>query len=702
MRKSLYGLVFAIALFVSLQTMGGIASAANPVLFFSDLTWGPKTGWEGSSTKGAAVTVWGKNFGTNRGNSYITVNGASFTNASDYAEWGVIGPARELERITFWLNSGCQDGAGTITVTINGATSNSLPFTITNGTIYFVSPTGNNSNNGRYATSGTGGNGPFQDIYMFNPGLDSYSLGHNPSGDGQYIVYVRAGTYTNLDTDGAFVALRGPYGGSDRRKALIAYPGETPTLNASNAQRGVIWNATYSPYGRNSYFTYSKLYVVGAAGQGTDAIGLWGDYNRVIGNHFKDLLAGTWSGVVMVDNSRYSEINGNYFDHLGFDSYKHNIYIKTHPNYVSGDTSCEYTYVGWNEFNNAYANDAHGGVIFISKASDATGKYTRYIYIHDNYFHDGNMEFIYTGDNTPLSDIYIYNNIFRHGASIGGAGIFLAWHTNSVYLYNNLFYQMGGNGYAMIDITGNTTAVFRNNIWVPRSGQTMLNIETYQGATFNSDHDLFFGTPPSGAGITVTNARTGDPRFVNAAAYDFHLTANSPAIDAGTSTPPINSIVTRDYDGIPRPLASAYDIGPYEGAGGGGGADATPPSAVSNLSVSNTTSNSVTLTWSATGDDGMTGTAAAYDIRYSTSPINGSNWASATQVGGEPAPQAPGTTQPMTINGLLASTTYYFAMTVSDEVPNTSQMSNVASATTQSSTGDTTPPAAPRNLRILP
>ena len=46
---------------------------------------------------------------------------------------------------------------------------------------------------------------------------------------------------------------------------------------------------------------------------------------------------------------------------------------------------------------------------------------------------------------------------------------------------------------------------------------------------------------------------------------------------------------------------------------------------------------------------------------------------------GEPTPAAAGTSQNMTVSGLTASTTYYFAMKTSDEVPNTSALSNVAS-----------------------
>ena len=582
--KRILKLTFLIfGLIATWQVSNGSVCKAAPILFFSDLDWGPKTGWEGSATKGGAVTVWGKNFGTPRGASYITVNGARLASDSDYAEWGTIGPARGLERITFWLNSNCQDGNGTITVTVGGVVSNALDFLVMGGKIYFISVNnGNNSFNGLYSTPQGGSNGPFRDIFKFNPGL-------NPSGTGEsYICYVRGGTYTELDVDSAFVALRGPYGSVNRRYGLIGYPGETPELNAGSASRGVIWNANYNPYGRNNYFTYSKLKVFATNNSGIYAFGTWGDYNRIIGNHMKDLLADAWTGVVMVDNSQYTKIYGNFFDRLGYNSYKHNIYVKTHSNYVSGDKSTENTFIGWNEFNDAYSNDLHGGVIFISKASDATEKYNRYIRIHDNYFHDGNMEFIYTGDNTDISDIYIYNNIFRHGTSTN-TGVFLAWHTRSVYLYNNLFYQIGNPGAPMVSVTGNTTAVFRNNIFYARPGQAFWAIETYQGASINSDHDLFYDPAgstalPSGAGITVANPVRQDPRFVNAAAYDFHLLSNSPAINAGTSDGlNLTSYVRTDYDGNGRPLAGVYDIGPYEGMGGG--ADLVPPAAPRDLRI---------------------------------------------------------------------------------------------------------------------
>jgi len=66
----------------------------------------------------------------------------------------------------------------------------------------------------------------------------------------------------------------------------------------------------------------------------------------------------------------------------------------------TGDPSTHDIYIGWNEFSNPVASDTHGGVIFVSKSSEAAvASYpTRDIHIHDNYFHDGNEDFVYIGD----------------------------------------------------------------------------------------------------------------------------------------------------------------------------------------------------------------------------------------------------------------------------------------------------------------
>ena len=102
----------------------------------------------------------------------------------------------------------------------------------------------------------------------------------------------------------------------------------------------------------------------------------------------------------------------------------------------------------------------------------------------------------------------------------------------------------------------------------------------------------------------------------------------------------------------------------------------------------------ITLSWTAPGDDGNVGTAAQYDLRYSTSPITDANWQGATTVAGLPAPSPAGSDESVTVTGLNANTTYYFAIKTADEADNWSALSNVASVTT----ADEIPPAAIADL----
>ncbi|HUW82233.1 MAG TPA: fibronectin type III domain-containing protein, partial [Phycisphaerae bacterium] len=132
----------------------------------------------------------------------------------------------------------------------------------------------------------------------------------------------------------------------------------------------------------------------------------------------------------------------------------------------------------------------------------------------------------------------------------------------------------------------------------------------------------------------------------------------------------------------------------------GGASDTTAPAAVTDLAAGNPTSGSIQLTWTAPGDDGSTGTASSYDVRYSMSLIDAGNWASATQATGEPAPQVAGSAESFIVTGLSAETTYYFAIKTSDEVPNESALSNVPSAATSAAPSDTTPPDDVTDLSV--
>jgi hypothetical protein len=107
------------------------------------------------------------------------------------------------------------------------------------------------------------------------------------------------------------------------------------------------------------------------------------------------------------------------------------------------------------------------------------------------------------------------------------------------------------------------------------------------------------------------------------------------------------------------------------------------------------TATTITLQWTAPGDDSLTGTASQYDIRYSTAPITEANWGTAVQVSGEPTPKVSGSAETFTVIGLTPNTLYYFAIKTADEVPNWSAISNIAII----STLDNVAPAAIKDLR---
>jgi hypothetical protein len=110
--------------------------------------------------------------------------------------------------------------------------------------------------------------------------------------------------------------------------------------------------------------------------------------------------------------------------------------------------------------------------------------------------------------------------------------------------------------------------------------------------------------------------------------------------------------------------------------------------------------NSVSLSWTAPGDDSLSGNASQYDLRYSTSAITSTTFASATRFMPTPTPATSGTRQSVIVTGLLPNTTYYFAIKTGDEVPNWSGISNVISRTTLAAP-DTTRPAQVATVTVI-
>ena len=111
--------------------------------------------------------------------------------------------------------------------------------------------------------------------------------------------------------------------------------------------------------------------------------------------------------------------------------------------------------------------------------------------------------------------------------------------------------------------------------------------------------------------------------------------------------------------------------------------DVVAPARVNDLQVSASTSTSVTLEWTATGDNAFDGQAAYVDLRYSKTPIDENNFDSAQRVRDVPEPPRAGERQSFAITGLAVHTNYYFALKLLDEADNSGPLSNVTQAQTR-------------------
>jgi hypothetical protein len=149
-------------------------------------------------------------------------------------------------------------------------------------------------------------------------------------------------------------------------------------------------------------------------------------------------------------------------------------------------------------------------------------------------------------------------------------------NATQLQLYNNTLYNCGysGGGGPTSGCFTNGNVNLVNNICVQPA-----NFNYFDGVSqFACSDNLFSGAgvPPSGC---TTGAINVSPVFNNLSLFDFHLTALSPAKDAGVTM----SSLKMDRDGVSRPQGSAYDIGAYEFFAGG--STVQPPNPPTNLTV---------------------------------------------------------------------------------------------------------------------
>jgi hypothetical protein len=378
--------------------------------------------------------------------------------------------------------------------------------------IYYVSTAGSDDNSGSQAK-------PFRTI---KKGASILKPGDT--------LYLRRGTYTE--------ALRNviPSGTSwESPVTVAAYPGEEVTLRPGSGE-DVIKIQDNNP----AYIIVDGLILDGA---GTTAAAVFittANGPLTVPHHIRlkncEIKNAREQGIMVYSspaNARAHQANYNEFINLkihdvGRKKFNHGLYINTSHNLID---HCEV----WNVYGigvQIYKTGGRNGF----NCSDNTISCCK---IHDTGLDKSDVTagiVITVGNGNLVCNNLIWNNY---------NGVQIDTGATNTKVYNNTIYKSFGdagirNGYP--NPPGARGTIILNNIlYQNTNGNKILDYGPYTFADYN----------------LVGNT---DPKFVNAAAHDFHLQANSPAIDAGAT---LREVIT-DCEGVRRPQGKAYDMGAHE------------------------------------------------------------------------------------------------------------------------------------------
>ena len=265
-----------------------------------------------------------------------------------------------------------------------------------------------------------------------------------------------------------------------------------------------------------------------------------------------------WGAKIKTRGVRTSWTNwGNYVDIQGFDITgdgdiginDYGSYVRIIGNHVHDYASASCGSNGAAGIDDSVNNGNHDNQVIGNVVNNIGPAFPTYCNLDQGIYHS-----------TPGG--YIANNIVYHVAAFG----IQTWHAaSSVTIANNLIFECGRGG---ILVAANQTLADNflvvNNISV-HNGNTGIYEYGTTGIHNRFLNNLVYANPINlllQHGNTAPGTLTVDPRLVNYqqnGSGDYHLSAVSPAIGAGTST----GAPSFDIDGVPRALGQAVDIGPY-------------------------------------------------------------------------------------------------------------------------------------------
>nr|MBN2278939.1 hypothetical protein [candidate division Zixibacteria bacterium] len=105
--------------------------------------------------------------------------------------------------------------------------------------------------------------------------------------------------------------------------------------------------------------------------------------------------------------------------------------------------------------------------------------------------------------------------------------------------------------------------------------------------------------------------------------------------------------------------------------------DIIPPGKIFNLTILGPVDSTCLLSWMAPGDDGYSGLATKYDLRFTTDSNILKNWTNAYANPYMPLPITAGNNQQFLVTGLIPDSNYCFAIKTLDNAGNISEISNI-------------------------
>ena len=444
--KQITRIIFFFVILVNL--MGVPCFAMAPLLYFSDLVNGPKSGLGDGLGDGAIVTAWGVNLGSVQNSSKIYLKdsaGAIIEMAHTYY-WknadGILpgGPAdlyttHKMQEVAFSIPSAAAVGAGKIYVEVGGEKSNELDFYVRNTGIFrFIKSGGVDSGIGSWQA-------PWASVI--------YAVRGNSAGVGDVIYIATSAEYSGRIQYGASAQLDGL---ANNHIALVTYPNVRFVVN-SPTNSGI---SNY--YTQNDWWVFSKLKVKAYSGTiGSSANG------RTVGCELTQpdgIEANGQSGAIGCTAGEYNargtnsannlKILGNYIHHYGGQSTSN----KEHATYFSlrNNFSAVAPEVGWNRLSD---NGARFGIHIYDE--NECGEFLGVFKVHDNYIENQVGAGINIGTQNCSSNVLgfrgsiaVYNNIIASAGKYSpvastGHAIMLYGQRNymQVKIYNNTIYGYG-------------------------------------------------------------------------------------------------------------------------------------------------------------------------------------------------------------------------------------------------------------------